>query len=243
MLEIRSLAHSGFAVFTERTCCIFDYYRDSPAGGSFDDGVIDPAALAAWSAEAAGREIFVFVSHHHRDHWNPVVFTWRQVCPSIHYVLSYDVWTKEEAVRMKPGQTRNVGGAWVRALKSTDVGVAFLVRVDGRALYHAGDLNWWHWEGEPEEENRRMERKYKAQVALLKGEKVDLAFLPADPRQGEDGLRGLLFFLEAVRPRIAVPMHCWEDAEWFERLRTDPALAPWRDRLRILNRRGSRWAE
>lgn len=31
---------------------------------------------------------------------------------------------------------------------STDEGVAFLVTAEGRTVFHAGDLNWWHWEGE-----------------------------------------------------------------------------------------------
>lgn len=250
MLEVRYLAHSGFAVFTEHTACIFDYFQDEPKGGSFADGVVDPAELSAWAAggnQSAGgekeglreeREIFVFVSHHHHDHWNPAVFSWRKACPSIHYVLSSDVWTKEDALRMKPGESRDIGRVQVRTLKSTDEGVAFLVQADGLTLYHAGDLNWWHWDGEPEEDNRRMEQKYKAQIDRLKGVQVDLAFLPADPRQGEDGLRGLLYFLDTVRPRFAVPMHCWEDAAWLEWLKAAPALAPYRERLRILEKRG-----
>lgn len=239
-MEIRYLAHSGFAVFTERTCCIFDYFNDKPKGGGLDEGVVAPAALAAWKAGSEGREVYVFVSHHHHDHWNPVVFSWREACPSIRYILSSDVWTKEEAERMKPGEVRTVGRAAVHTLPSTDEGVAFLVQVDGYTLYHAGDLNWWHWEGEPEEDNRRMERKFKTQIDSLKGERVDLAFLPADPRQGEDGLRGLLYFMDAVRPRFAVPMHCWEDADWFERLKTALVLSPYRERLRIMDRRGQR---
>ena len=41
------------------------------------------------------------------------------------------------------------GAVRIRTLKSTDEGVAFLVEAEGKSIYHAGDLNWWYWEGEP----------------------------------------------------------------------------------------------
>ncbi len=223
-------------MFTENACCIFDYAEDSPAGSALKDGVISPAELSAWAAD--GREIYVFVSHHHADHYSRRIFAWRDAVPAIRYILSSDVWTGEEAVRMKPGETRQVGRTTVRTLKSTDVGVAFLVSLDGITLYHAGDLNWWYWDGEPEEDNRRMERRYKEQIHSLQGERIDVAFLPADPRQEDRGLDGMLYFLNTLQPQYALPMHCWENAAWFERLRIDPALEPYRSILRVMERRG-----
>ena len=46
-------------------------------------------------------------------------------------------------------------GAEIRTLRSTDEGVAFVVHYAGKTIYHAGDLNWWHWEGEPDEKKYR----------------------------------------------------------------------------------------
>ena len=51
-------------------------------------------------------------------------------------------------------------------------------------VYHAGDLNWWHWEGESEEWNRKMAEDYRAEIDTLAGERIDLAFLPVDGRLG-----------------------------------------------------------
>ena len=59
------------------------------------------------------------------------------------------------------------------------MGIAFLVRCDGITLFHAGDLNWWHWEGEPDGENREMGALQAADQAG--GRKIDLAFIPVDP--------------------------------------------------------------
>ena len=47
------------------------------------------------------------------------------------------------------------------ALKSTDEGVAFLVEVNGVVIYHAGDLNWWHWDEEPKSWNNDMAARFK----------------------------------------------------------------------------------
>ena len=60
----------------------------------------------------------------------------------------------------------------------------------GQTIFHAGDLNWWHWAGEPDPWNPEMAQKFKAYTAPLKGRRLDLALLPLDPRQGEDGFLG-----------------------------------------------------
>ena len=55
-MKITYIGHSGFAVETEKAALIFDYYTgDIPA---FDPDV----------------PLYVFVSHRHRDHFNPDIF-------------------------------------------------------------------------------------------------------------------------------------------------------------------------
>ena len=39
----------------------------------------------------------------------------------------------------------------VDTLLSNDSGVAFIVKTREGTIYHAGDLNDWYWEGEPED--------------------------------------------------------------------------------------------
>ena len=99
---------------------------------------------------------------------------------------------------------------------STDSGVAFLVTVSGKTIYHAGDLNWWRWEGEPEEFNRFQEETYKQQINLLKGRKIDLSFVVMDPRQEQDRFLGMDYFLEQVTTGYVCPMHLWKHYELIE---------------------------
>ena len=63
------------------------------------------------------------------------------------------------------------------------MGVAFLVKVEGKTIYHAGDLNWWHWNGEPEEDNEYYKKTFQDEMKYLEGKKIDLAFMLLDPRQ------------------------------------------------------------
>ena len=218
MLKAVYLAHSGFLVDTGGPVMIFDYYKDTPRGGTLKDGVIDASALK-------GRDVYVFVSHIHHDHFNPVIFQWEAWAGKIHYILSHDVPMRTGAVRIRPGETRTVGDAQIRALCSNDEGVAFLVKCNGVCVFHACDLNWWHWGGEPEEWNRKMAEDYRAEIDTLAGARIDLAFLPVDGRLGEAATWGADYFMERVGARFLIPMHFWDSPAVLEKLRRRPYAA------------------
>ena len=230
-MEVRYLYHSAFAVKTPAHLLIFDYYYDTPRGAGFSRGVVDPE-------EIRGEDTVVFASHSHPDHYSPRIFAWRGTVPKIRYVLSSDIHTRENAARIGPGEEKDLGDLRVRALRSTDQGVAFLVKADGLCIYHAGDLNWWKWNEDTEQENAVMERKFKAQVETLRGEKIDLAFLPVDPRQGDDALLGLDWFMRTVGARDVIPMHSFGQTDFFSRLKTDPRTVPYRDTIHLYSHRG-----
>ena len=119
---------------------------------------------------------------------------------------------------MSPGEKLEVlPGVTVETLPSTDEGVAFLVTADGQTVFHAGDLNWWHWEGEPDPWNPDMERTFKAYAEPLRGRSIDLAMLPLDPRLGEAGFWGPRYCLELADIRRFLPMHQWKDFSFTEK--------------------------
>ena len=80
------------------------------------------------------------------------------------------------------------------------MGVAFLVKVEGKTIYHAGDLNWWHWNGEPEEDNEYYKKTFQDEMKYLEGKKIDLAFMLLIER-------GIVFI---IAQDDVVPMHCFE---------------------------------
>ena len=90
------------------------------------------------------------------------------------------------------------------------MGVAFLVKVEGKTIYHAGDLNWWHWNGEPEEDNEYYKKTFQDEMKYLEGKKIDLAFMLLDPRQEDKYCWGMNYFLEHTDSKVVFPMHCFE---------------------------------
>ena len=225
------LAHSGFAVQTESSFLIFDYYLDEPKGGTIEQGVIDPKELAE-------KNVIVFVSHNHDDHFNPVVFEWQKTIPNIKYILSNDISEIPNAIMIGPNDTVEQENLVVKTYRSTDEGVAFLVQIDGLAIYHAGDLNWWHWEGEPETYNIKMADDYKKQIDLLAGERIDLAFVPLDPRQERQYDWGVKYLLERNNVPYVVPMHFWNQPDVIDRLLVEPYMSCHANRICPLRHRG-----
>ncbi len=229
--EIRYLYNSGFTLKTDRHFFIFDYYLDSPKGCGLEKGVIDPE-------EIKDLDVVVFVSHSHPDHYNPRIFSWRKTVGKIRYVLSDDIKTSEDVIKVAPGQEYDLGDLSVRTLDSTDIGVAFLIQADGLCIYHAGDLNDWYWNGEPDSDNREMTRRYRKQIDTLKGEAIDIAFVPSDPRLEEHALRGLDYFMRTVGAELAIPMHFSENTAVFEELKTDSRTESYRGRIAFFTQRG-----
>lgn len=227
------LGHSGFAVATADQFLIFDYYLDSPANGGLEQGVITVADLE-------GKRVTVFSSHRHPDHYNPCVFGWRAPDRNILYLLSDDISASGADVRLiGAGQTVQAReDLSVRTLLSTDEGVAFVVTTPEGVIYHAGDLNWWHWNGESQGVNRKMGENYRGQIDLLRGERIDLAFVPADPRLEDKYALGLDYFMQTVNAQACVPMHLWDKYDVCKRLLQEPCTEAYRDRLVCYTHRG-----
>jgi L-ascorbate metabolism protein UlaG (beta-lactamase superfamily) len=231
-LNFTYLDHSGFLVETDHFYLIFDYFTDSPKPGKRTDGVICPTELL-------DKQVLVFVSHRHGDHFNPVIFEWADQIPFVSYVISDDVASPAKGLLVKPNQTDSVGNVLVETFRSTDEGVAFLVEVDGYRIYHAGDLNWWHWEGEEESYNRDMAKQYQKEINKLAGKTIDLAFVPVDPRLGSPAyLYGMDYLMRTVSVGRVVPMHFWKDYSVMNQMLEDSRTEPYRERICMLSHRG-----
>ena len=112
-------------------------------------------------------------------------------------------------------------GTQVTTLLSTDSGVAFIVKTSDGMIYHAGDLNDWHWEGETEADNRHMTSMYRTEIDKIKGAHFDAAFVPLDPRQEKHYADGMLYFLKHVDCNAVFPMHYWNEPSVIDRFITE----------------------
>jgi L-ascorbate metabolism protein UlaG (beta-lactamase superfamily) len=200
--RIHYIFHSGFAVETANHFMVFDYYKD------FEKDLLSSEKIR----EKKG--FIVFSSHGHDDHYNPEILDWSRYNPHIRYIFSSDIWPKirerdlANISFMDPYEEKTVDDVSIKTYGSTDIGLSFRVRVDDLDIFHAGDLNWWHWKDEStEEEMEEAESWFKVEVERLKGEKLDIAFFPVDPRLGDGAHWGGEYFIQELKPTLFVPMH------------------------------------
>lgn len=236
-MKVTYIRHSGFMVELEKSILLFDWWKG-------DLPVIDPE-----------KDLYVFVSHGHEDHYSEQIWSLEATYPA-QYILYEDVAPEKNAdniLRVIPHQKYDLGGfgasgrqtaagnpqsaeaaadepgIHIETLLSTDQGVAFLVETEGKTIYHAGDLNIWYWDDEPEEDNRWQIQTYKEEMARLAGKQIDAAFVPMDPRLGEHAVLAAVCFLERNQCSVLFPMHYWERVKKIQEYIRDPRLAPYAD--------------
>ena len=66
-LLITHYYHSGFSVASERTLAVFDYWRG-------EHGELTPDRQLTTDILKQYENVFVFISHEHIDHLDPIVF-------------------------------------------------------------------------------------------------------------------------------------------------------------------------
>ena len=211
--QIYYIYHSGFAIKTKNYFLIFDYYKDPIENNKTHVSDKNHQRGSVLSAEniKAMKNVIVFSSHSHGDHFNPSIFKWEKYNSDIQYILSNDINADKDKSNysfIEEGKEKSYKDVYVKAYGSTDIGISFLVKVDGLTIFHAGDLNWWHWKEDSLEEQLSAESAFKAQIKKLKEEdSVDIAFFPVDPRLEEFYYIGGEYFANEIKPKLLIPMH------------------------------------
>ena len=231
-MKITYIHHSSFMAELEHTALLFDYFE--------------------WDIPEIPEDkpLFVFASHRHGDHFSRSIFDLSDGRRKVTYVLSDDIWRRQvpeellgRTTFMGPGESGCLAdGAGqpleIEAFKSTDEGVAFLIKAEGQVIYHAGDLNNWVWEGEPEKDNQRMSENYHKELAKLAGRHIDVAFMLIDPRQEKDFYLGMDDFMRMVGADVVFPMHFWGDFEAASRFKALPCAKSYGDRIHEIRKKG-----
>jgi len=204
-MVITYIYHSCFLIETDSAAMIFDYFRD--------DGYVEKII------PGLKKPLYVFSSHFHGDHFNPAIFKWRDLAPGINYILSKDILEENKAAEndgfyMEKNDIWKDENIFVKSYGSTDAGISFYVEVDGFKIFHAGDLNNWHWVDEAEEEESKgYEEAYYKELTDITGEikRLDIAMFPVDKRLGTDYYKGAREFIEKIETDLFIPMHFGDD--------------------------------
>ena len=215
-MRLTYLFHSGFVVESERALLVFDYWMDPK-------GVMD-------SVLQSDKPLYVFSSHFHEDHFSRDIFEWRTRRPNVTYLLSKDILRHRRADREEADVWLAKGGTWsddllsVHALGSTDSGVSWIVEVEGKCLFHAGDLNNWYArflsditpgdiihsvEMGEDIDPVAHEKQFLGELKDIRkvSDHFDVAFFPVDGRIGNGYTLGGRQFIDRFQVGLFVPMH------------------------------------
>lgn len=229
-MKITFLQHSAFLVETGGESLLFDWTGESTLP-TFD----------------RTKPLYVFASHHHGDHYTPRIFALGM--DNVTYILASCIRlsAKRKAGlgiddsrvhRLTAGVTVRIDGLTVRTVRSNDAGVAFLVDTPEGRLFHGGDLNDWSWIGEDPTWQEKIDKAWKRSLEQLRGERVDVAFLPLDGRLEENFWLGIHGYLQAMDCKRVFPMHCWGDLSVISKLKAMPESKGYRDRIMDITAEG-----
>ena len=234
-MTVTFIAHSAYLVEWDKFYTLFDYTYEPDYTGELPE--LNP-----------DKPLLVFASHSHEDHFDAKVFTLLEKYPDTRFFVSRDTrlterkrqwlnisdeaFARTTVLRPDSILLTDVAGEdlSIRAIKSTDIGNAYLLRAEGKMVYHGGDLNWWNWESEGKAYCNNMTVHYHAAIEKLasavRNEATDnniapeitAAMAPLDPRLGEgsEGL-GIEYLLKNVTVQHVFPMHMWKKYEVIDR--------------------------
>jgi L-ascorbate metabolism protein UlaG (beta-lactamase superfamily) len=193
------LGHCGYSVMTQNHFLIFDYQesRDGqqpktrPAQPSLSGGWIEPN-------EIKGLKVRVFVSHSHKDHYDPVILSWKEAVPDIAYYFGWKASDDPSLNHLTgPRSELRSGGLEIATINSHHSGVpevAWLIKVDGLVIYHNGDC---------QPDNAAAENDF----LRMKADVVDLAFVFPVYEEGQKYAIQNADFFKKFRVKAAFPMH------------------------------------
>ncbi len=243
------LGQSGFIIETADATLIFDWGYVQDASGKM---VANEAKLPEIRSD---KPLYVFVSHVHSDHFRPDNFDLLERYPVSEMYLGYDhsisgvnqqIERLSETIKNKisffNGEQKLIVNDYgnnmtISTLRSTDLGVAYLVNIDGIKLFHAGDLFLMQtmkkelfYSVPPELFLREWGRTFKSYedyldycknefiefTEPLKGMDIDYGMLPLDPRFDGIGLGTVERYFDIADFKLWSPMHLWGNYDFIE---------------------------
>ena len=171
---------------------------------------IDP-----YEGEYSVKADLVLVTHSHQDHCDISKINKIRRDDTTIYAPADCVSKIGGTVRsLKPGETAIVGGVTVEAVEAYNykrfrspgvpyhpkgLGVGYLITVNGKTLYHAGDTD------------------FIPEMKQLRVKNIDVALLPSGGTYTMDNPEAAEATL-AIKPKVVIPMHRWDtDPEEFKR--------------------------
>ncbi len=228
------LGHSSFLIEFESANFLFDYTESKLPQIRKD------------------KPLYIFISHTHNDHFNDAVLSAAKIYPltEIFFGYNHDDAHIDEYIDELPENAQdsiscfdgeqilksNNGQLIVRSLRSTDEGVAFLLKYEGKTIFHAGDLflparlsQYFSksmsqmFGGLPinippitEAQKKEFKQAFIDYTEPLRGCKIDYGMLPLDPRFPDITPDTLKHYMDLAEFKSWSPMHLWGNYEYVD---------------------------
>ena len=200
--------HSAFVIELEKSILIFDFYKFS------NNKKKEKEKFFNRFIKRTDKKVYVFATHSHPDHFNREILTWLEINENIKYILSDDIkiYKHKNFYFTKEDDSFELDNLKINTFGSTDLGSSFYINTENKNIFHSGDLHFWHWEDDTPEEEKAMYDAYMVQLEKIKKlDRIDIAFVPVDPRLGVNTLEGVELFYKYLKPKIIIPMHFSDD--------------------------------
>ena len=196
--------HSGFLIDLEHNTLIFDFYKVPNGYEKEKDELISKYI------KNNKKNIYIFSSHSHLDHFNKEILTWREQNNTIKYIFSDDIVidNDDNITFVKAGDELKIDDIQLNVFSSTDEGVSFYLNIEGKNIFHPGDLHYWNWNEDTEEDRKYMLNSYLEEINKIKKlDRIDIAFVLVDPRLEENVYDGVKIFYSELKPKVMIPIH------------------------------------
>ena len=243
MTKVYYIQHSTFLIEYDDRYLLFDYFNKDVLADrvEFHGGmpILDD-----------NKHLYVFASHGHKDHFDLEVLRWAKERNDITYILSKHIRlganylkrndiessVKDKIKFVTPLNTYQVDDMEIQTLRSNDEGVAFIVKVCGQIIYHAGDLHWWNWSDRGELYCEAIGLEYKRQLRALSNMHIDFGFVVLDPRMNDGYYLGLDYFVKNIDCDLIFPMHLWGEYKLIDDFKRRPDLGRLADKIIKMDR-------
>ena len=200
--------HSAFVIELEKSILIFDFYKFP------NNTKKEKEEFFNRFIKRNDKKVYIFSTHSHSDHFNKEILTWLEMNENIKYILSDDIriYKNKNFYFTKEDDSFELDNLKISTFGSTDLGSSFYINTENKNIFHSGDLHFWHWEDDTPKEEKTMYDAYIFQLEKIKKfDRIDIAFVPVDPRLGVNTLEGVELFYKILKPKIIIPMHFSDD--------------------------------
>ena len=201
--KVKYYGHSAYSVETENHFLLFDYVGNTNVDFYNEQITLSQKTI---NFKSISKPITMFHSHTHFDHYSPKLHTKLSNYDNIFTIVGEKIKKYKNSTYLIAGDSININGIQIFAVPSTDIGVCFVLKVDGITIYYAGDNIDW---GDSEDTSIKY-ISYINDIATSISNNIDIAFVPVCNFHGQsypELTNSAIYACKKLNAKEIYPMH------------------------------------